>query len=158
MRRLAPIAVASAILVGTACGAGGVRPPFKPLDNAVVDTVNAAPADVIQQIATLATQEVLQVQWSSPKDGYYESQWFNVTTQQTGAGQDQNLDRVVKFRFWADPISDGTKTKLTCEAVIRTTNDPSVMERDKEAMVPPGHAGMRILDRILAGLKQRFGS
>jgi hypothetical protein len=47
---------------------------------------------------------------------------------------------------------------VTAEAVTWRTTDPSiVIEREKEMLVPPGHAGEQILRRIMNGLAERYG-
>jgi hypothetical protein len=47
---------------------------------------------------------------------------------------------------------------VTSEAVYQRTSDPSVLPRDREMIVPPGHAGDRLLQRVMDGTKQRFGT
>jgi hypothetical protein len=156
MRRLTLTTLAAAALLAAGCAAGGLRPSYEPFPNARVDTINALPADVIQEAEARLHAVNMRPNWTSPAEGFLESQWFNIVTQESGVMDRANLDRVVLLRFFADPIENG-KTKLTSEAVQLRTIDPSVMARDREMIVPPGHAGERLLRQVIDGLNQRFG-
>lgn len=156
MRRSILTGLASTAVFVNACAAGGVRPNYEPFPNARVDTINALPADVIQEAQARLVAVNMRPNWVSPEEGYLESQWFNVVTQQSGVTDVANPDRVILLRFFADPL-EGGKTKLTSEAVYQRTTDPSVMPRDREMIVPPGHAGDRLLTQVLDGVKERFG-
>jgi hypothetical protein len=149
-------ALAAVAVLAAGCASGGVRPAYEPFPNARVDTINAPPADVIQEANAGLLVVNMRPNWSSPAEGYLESQWFNVVTQESGVTDRANPDRVILLRFFADPIETG-KTKLSSEAVYLRTSDPSVMPRDREMIVPPGHAGDRLLTQIIDGMKQRFG-
>jgi hypothetical protein len=144
------------LVLGAACASGGIRPSYEPFPQARVDTVNAEPAAVIQEINSRINAENMRPQWSSPAEGFIETQWFNVVTQESGVADRGNPDRVILLRFWADPI-EGGKSKVTSEAVYRARTDPSVLPRDQEAVVPAGHAGDRALQRVIGGLRERFG-
>jgi hypothetical protein len=157
MRRLTFATLAGVTLVGAACASGGVRPSYKPFPQALVDTVNATPAAVIQELATRVSAENMRPNWTSPEEGFLETQWFNVVTQESGVMDRGNPDRYVLIRFWADPAGEG-KTQVTAEVVLKRTTDPSVLPRDQEMMAPPGSAGDRLLRRIMEGMKERFGS
>jgi hypothetical protein len=157
MRRTTLATLAGIAAFTAACAAGGVRPSYEPFPAARVDTLNGAPADVIQELSARVAAENMRPNWSSPAEGFLETQWFNVVTQESGVTDRGNADRVVLLRFWADSIAGG-KTKVTSEAVYQTDPDPSVMPRDREGLVPPGHAGDRLLQRVMDGAKQRFGT
>jgi hypothetical protein len=156
MRSLTLAALAGATAFAAACGAGGVRPSYAPLATARVDTINAEPAAVIQELVTRVNAEKMRPQWSSPAEGFLETQWFNVMTQETGKLDRNNPDQVILLRFWADPIGTG-KTKLTSEAVYLADPDISHPQRDREMEVPKGHAGDRLRARAIDGLIERFG-
>lgn len=156
MRRVTVVAIAATLAGSAACAAGGVRPGYSPFPNARVDTVNAEPADVIQELASRVVAENMRLNWNSPDEGFLETQWYNLVTRESGQTSRANPDRVILIRFWADPIGPG-RTQLTAEAVLKRTTDPSVLPRDQEMMVPPGHGGGRLLDRVIIGLHERFG-
>jgi hypothetical protein len=156
MRRSAFASLAAAVGFAAACAAGGVRPAYEPFPDARVDTINAAPADVIQEAVARTNAENMRGAWESAEEGFYETQWFNVVTQESGKMDRSNLDRVVLLRFWADPL-EGGRTVLTSEAVYSRTPDTSLPQREREMSVPPGHAGDRIRARVVDGIKERFG-
>lgn len=156
MRRSTLAALAGAAVFAVACAAGGVRPGYDPFPEARVDTLNAAPPAVIQEIVARVNAENMRPNFVSPEEGFLETQWFDVVAQRSGVSDRGNADRIILLRFWADSL-EGGRTRLTSEAVIKGNPDPSVLPRDQEMMVPPGHAGARTLDRVIAGAKERFG-
>ncbi|HEX9728504.1 MAG TPA: hypothetical protein VGA37_08375 [Gemmatimonadales bacterium] len=155
MKRMTSFAFAIVLIASAAC-ATGIRPAYSPLVNARVDTVNAEPPAIIQELATLIAAEAMYLQWQSPVEGFLETQWFNLVTRESGVTSRSDPDRVILLRFWADPIGEG-RSAVISEAVIKRTTDPSVLPRDQEMMAPPGHGGQRTLDRVLNGLRERFG-
>jgi hypothetical protein len=148
--------MATAATFAAACAAGGIRPAYEPFPDARVDTINAAPVDVIQEAVARANGENMRGAWESAEEGFFETQWFNVVTQESGKSDVANLDRVVLLRFWADPLADG-RTVLRSEAVYLRTPDTSLPQREREMSVPPGHAGDRLRTRVIDGIKERFG-
>jgi hypothetical protein len=144
------------MLLGAGCASGGLRPSYEPLPQARVDTVNAAPPAVVQELSSRLNAENIRPQWTSPDEGFLESQWYNFVTQESGVTDRANPDRVILLRFFVDPI-EGGRSRITSEAVYKRTTDPSVMPRDQEMMVPPGHQGDVLLQRILRGVKERLG-
>lgn len=118
--------------------------------------MNAGPAAVIQEIVARVSAEQMRPQFSSPAEGYMETQWFDVVSRQSGVINRAQPERYVLLRFWADSIGEG-KSRVTSEAVYKRTTDPSVMPRDQEMLVPPGSQGDRLLKAVMAGAKERFG-
>jgi hypothetical protein len=154
--RLAFPTLSGLILLGAGCASGGLRPSYEPLPQARVDTVNALPPAVVQEINSRINTENMRPQWSSPDEGFLESQWFNLVTQESGVTDRANPDRVILLRFFVDPL-EGGKSRITSEVVYKRTTDPSVLPRDQEMMVPAGHPGDQVLQRVLRGVKERFG-
>jgi hypothetical protein len=154
--RLAFSTLSGLVLLGSACASGGLRPSYEPFPQARVDTVNALPAAVIQELNSAIRTENMRPQWSSPEEGFLETQWFNVVTQESGVADRTQLERIILLRFFADPI-DGGKTRVTAEAVQVGTADPSVRGRDREIPVPTGSVGDQMLGRVMAHVQQRFG-
>ena len=157
MRRSTLTALAATAFLGAACAAGSIRPSYAPFEGARVDTVNAGPAAVIQEIVSRVSAERMSPQFSSPAEGYMETQWFDYVDQKSGAYDRNYPDRYILLRFWADSIGP-SKSRVTSEADWKRTSDPSVLPRNQEALVPPGHAGYRLLDRVMTEVKQRFGT
>jgi len=100
-------AAVALVATGIACGAGGVRPSYKPFPQAKVDTVKASPSAIIQELAARILAENMQPQWSSPAEGYLETQAYNVVTRQSGNIQNADRENYVTIRFWADSIGAG---------------------------------------------------
>ena len=155
-RRFLTAAAVALVVTGIACGAGGVRPSYKPFPQASVDTVKGSPSAVIQEAASRVLAENMQTQWVSPAEGYLETQSYNVVTRQSGNVQNADRESNVTIRVWADSIGGGL-TRVTAEATVLRTSDGSVVGRAREAAVPPGHPGDTIVHHILQGLKERFG-
>jgi hypothetical protein len=156
MRSSTLAGLAAVAALGAACAAGSIRPSYAPFEGARVDTVNAGPAAVIQEIVSQVAAERMSPQFSSPAEGYMETQWFDYFNQKSGAFDRSQPDRFILLRFWADSIGEG-KSRVTSEAVYKQTTDPSVMPRDQEMLVPPGHAGDRLQRAVMTAVKQRFG-
>lgn len=156
MRRVMAVGLAAAFAVAAAC-ASGVRPSYEPFPQAEVDTVNATPTQAIQELASRVGAEGIQLQWSSPEEGYLETMWYNIVSRESGVTDRSNPERIIKLRFWADPVGTD-RAVVTAEAVVQRTTDPSIVyERDREMLAPPGHAGGQILNRVLERLRERYG-
>ncbi len=142
------------VTAALSCG-GGLRPYLTPLPDAVIDTLDVLPADLIREIATLVTAEGLVINVSSPEEGYLETRWHDLDTV---ADDTPFTDprRQTLLRFFAD-LSGDDETRLAAEAVVRRTLDPSVPSREGEMMAPPGHPGYEILRRVMTALDDRFG-
>jgi hypothetical protein len=144
-----------ATALAMSCG-GGLRPYLTPLPDAVIDTLDVLPADVIREIATLVTAEGLVIRISSPEEGYLETDWYDLGAAAPGGTPFTDPRRSTLLRFFANPEGD-EETRLAAEAVVRRTLDPSVPSREGEMMAPPGHPGNEMLRRVLAALDSRFG-
>jgi hypothetical protein len=110
---------------------------------------------VITEIAGLVTVEGLAIRWNSPIEGYLETEWYDVVARRSGSENTLDPERVVRLRFFADPVRQG-ETELVSEAVLRHMVDPSLPPRELEVMVPPGHGGDQILRRVLDAVRVRF--
>src|SRR5437899_2404572 len=85
-----------------ACSPVTTRPPFQPLPEALVVTVNAPPARVAAAAAAWLAGEGLIVVQTSPRDGYVETAWYDAHTKatHTGGGDVPDLAGTVKLRCW----------------------------------------------------------
>ena len=155
-RRFLTVAAVTLVATGIACGAGGVRPSYKPFPQASVDTIKGSPSAIIQEANARLLADNMLIQWSSPTEGYLETQSYNVVTRQSGNVQNQDRESNVTIRVWADSIS-ANLTRVTAEASVLRSSDGSVVGRAAQAPVPPGHPGDVIVHRLLTGLHERFG-
>jgi hypothetical protein len=150
------LATAGAVLtLALGCGSIGARPYLTPLPDAIIDTVPGEPAAVIGELQTLVMGEGLAVRVSSPAEGFLETEWYDVV-RRGPVGGSLDPQRIVRIRFLADAVS-GSTSLLTSEAVTLRAFDPSVPDRQNEVMVPPGHSGAQILERILIALRNDLG-
>ncbi len=147
----------SALLLLAACTPATTRPPFPPYPQALSLVLNARPERIIPEIAALVAAEGMRVEWASPRDGFLETAWYDTAARHAVARDEvANLAATVKLRCWADPYVPG-QTRLTVEPVYRPLYDPSRTERDLELVVPLGHEGRRIAERLVGALKEKFG-
>ena len=147
----------AAVAACAACGAVNERPYLNPLPNAVVDTVHSLAAALITEIETLVIAEGMEIQRSSPREGYLETKWYDTEAGRTGGGRTRDPHSVVRLRFFASPIGEEL-TELTAEAVMRHTLDPSLPERENERMVSRDHPGDALLNRVLTAVEEHFGA
>ena len=113
------------------------------------------PADaVIRELAAEAQAEGLHLLFVSPEEGYLETEWYDLGTRQAVQPDARDLDRVVKLRFFADPVAG--KTRLMAECVTRIFYDPSLPPRELERMTPEGHPGRALLEEVLRQTRRRL--
>ncbi len=147
--------LAAALAVGCP-SVGTVRPPFRPLPEAFLDTLAMEPAVLLAELASHCLELGFAIEVSSELDRYLETRWFNLATGRPDDGDLIRPDRVIRLRFWIDPLGP-LGYQVTSEVVYRRVADPSLPDRESELMVPPGHEGEQILVRILDGVKEQLG-
>ncbi len=106
---------------------------------------------VTESLATSLRRVGVVVRTSEPREGYLESQWFDVQAHRAASDPFDRLDSIVKLRFFADPAFG--HTRLFAECVVRIAWDPSVPQRDLERTPAQGHPGLALLDSVLAVMK-----
>ncbi len=134
-----------------ACGAGAVRPTFRPFPEAITDTVAGEPETIVEQLSELLQDEGIELRWVRMHEGYVETKWFDPVTGETGGGRSLNTDGVVRLRFWTD-LALEHESVVVGEAVHRRVVDPSLPVRETEAHVTPEHPGYEILQHIFESL------
>jgi len=145
------------LLAATAAGCaglGGVRPHYGPVPGSVLIQLDQPADAVIRALATEVQTAGLRLVFISPEEGYLETEWYDTVTRQSGPAGSRDLDRVVKLRFFADPVAG--KTRLMAESVTRITFDPSMPQRELERMAPDGSAGRVLLDDLLRQARRRL--
>lgn len=108
-------------------------------------------AVVTESLATSLGRVGLPVRTSEPREGYLESQWFDVQAHRQASDPFTRLDSIVKLRFFADPAFG--HTRLFAECVVRIAWDPSVPPRDLERTPAAGHPGLALLDSVLTVMR-----
>lgn len=155
-RRVARTALWLALAAaGFGCASfGGVRPRYGPVPGSLLLQLDPQPDAVVRVLATEVQTAGLRLVFVSPEEGYLETEWYNLGTRQSEQPGARDLDRVVKLRFFADPVAG--KTRLLAECVNRIVYDPSMPERELERMVPDGSPGRTLLDDILRQARRRL--
>lgn len=142
------------LIAAQACGGASVRPYLTPLPQAVVDTLRGDAGAMVLHLSALLTADAIGISRVSDAEGYLESGRFDAS-RVVGDTVPPSISRVVRLRFWIDPIGEG-EVQVAAEAVIELTMDPSLPPRQREIMVPPDHPGWDALERMLADLRRRF--
>lgn len=135
----------------SACGAGGVRPTFRPFPQAIVDTVVGEPEEIVEHLSELLQAEGIELRWVRIREGYVETKWFDPVDGTTGGGRSLNTAGIVRLRFWTDIVMEH-QSVVVGEAVRRRVVDPSLPVRETEVHVPEDHLGYVILLRVLEAL------
>lgn len=146
--------LALSLVVVQACGGANVRPYYAPLPLAEVDTLRGDPPQIVDYLTEALRADSIQLHVVSTEEGYVESRKFDVRPLVEGSTR-VPISAVIRLRFWIDPIGDG-ETQVTAEAVTERTVDPSLPQREREVVVPTGHAGLALLQRIREDLRNRF--
>ena len=146
------------LLLIAACTPVTTRPDFRPDPRALVVILNARPERVTAGIDSLVPADSLEVWRFNVRDGYVETAWYDTRARRTRHHKRDvtDLGATVKIRFWADPWVPG-QTRLTVEPIYRPRVDPSRTERDLEVILSKDDEGYKIAQKLIEGLKQRFG-
>jgi hypothetical protein len=143
------------ILVAAACGS--VRPYVRPLPGAPTDTLQVEAAQLITVVHAVLLGEGLQIRVNSPEEGYLETEWYDLGRRQSGGERTRRPHDVVRFRFFADPLSD-EEAVLVSEVVYRISLDPSVPVRQREVLVTADHPAYEMLERIWSTVQMVEGT
>ncbi len=154
VRRVVPCLVAGSLV--WACTAVSTRPHFEPLPGALVDTLGIGPGQAIRTLASELEAFGLVVQTQSPAEGYLETRWYDPVARRSVGREHRRPGQVFRLRAYADSVPP-LSCQLVLETVYRRTADPSAPGREEEILVPPGHPGDSLTQRVLDGLRRRFG-
>ncbi len=153
---IATLVFVVAVLGILGCDPATDRPAFGPFAGSTIDTIQATPDVVIERLADVIDSMGILKRSQSVRDGYLDTRGYNVQDTRPRERDLYNPERVVVFRFWADPMSRG-RTRLTGEATYLKTHDPSLQTRLAETLVTPDHPGHAQLRAILDALKSQAG-
>ncbi|HXF94492.1 MAG TPA: hypothetical protein VNI61_00180 [Gemmatimonadales bacterium] len=145
-------------LVATGCNPYTTRPPFVPLPDAPVAYVDAPRERVVPALRTWLEARGFRIDHAEPLDGYLVTAWYDPENKRSFSTERDvpNLARTFRLRCWLDPDVPGA-TRIVVEAVYRPVYDPSRTPRDLEVLVPEGHEGRAVAERLMAEMKERFG-
>jgi len=140
-----------------ACSPVTTRPDFLPSPQALHGTVDATRQQLVPEIATWLAAAGLPVASRSVQDGYAETVWQRAESPAPPAASHAPPAALpVKLRVWVDPYIPGSST-LVVEVVYRPFVDPSRSPRELEVLVPSGHPGYVIGERLIEAMRKRFG-
>jgi len=156
--RLAPgrSALVPASWLLLACTAASTRPRFEPLPGALVDTLRVGPGQAIASLALELQAAGLVIRAQSPAEGYLETRWYDPVTRRSVGRDHRHVGLVFRLRAYADSVPP-LSSQLVVETVYRRTADPSAPGREEEILVPPGHPGDSLTQRVLDRLRRQFG-
>ncbi len=144
-------AICTLLVAFAACATGGLRPRYGARPDARALDVPDSADRIVTVLETRARAFGLGIVRSVPREGYLETAWYDLGARAPTGPPFENLDRIVKLRFFADPWQG--KTRVLAECVWRIAWDPSTPERDLERMVPADHPGRALLDSVLVAIK-----
>ncbi len=150
-----PLSLSLFPFVALACTAITVRPTYRPFPLAVFDTLTAKPDEIIAGAVDGIAALGLVVRVATPAEGYVETRWYDVEAHRSRRTV-TDPDRTVRIRVWADLVAP-LQSQVVIEAVRRRSLDPSVPEREDEAMVPPGSRGDSLAQALRRAIAARFG-
>ena len=150
------VGIGLGLLMLTACYPATTRPGFMPMPQAATREVELFIPEATQQLAIALDAEQVPVRRTEARDGWLETEWFDVKTLKPTKARHLG-DQVVKIRAWVDPAKPNYSL-ITVEAVFRPFADPSRDERSLEREVPNDHpVAMRVF-RILDSLARKYRS
>ena len=133
-----------------ACFPTTTRPPFKPEPSAPTFEVELQVPQATRALAVALDGDSIPVHRTEAKDGWLETEWFDVNTLRATTRRPLGPD-IVKVRAFVDP-SRPNHSNITIETIYRPYADPSRPERQLEQQVA---ANSVILARIV-GLATRL--
>jgi hypothetical protein len=135
-----------ACVVG-ACFPSTTRPPFPVEPSAPVTDIALTAGPATRAIALALDADSIPVRRTEARDGWLETDWFDVHTMKPTTQRRLGPD-VVKVRAFVEPSSPNHST-ITVETVYRPLADPSTPPRALEQQVPVNHP---VAGKVLAAL------
>jgi hypothetical protein len=138
-----------------ACYPATTRPDFLPMPSASTTEVELGVPQATRAIAIALDADSIPVRRTEARDGWLESDWFDVATMRP-TGRRRLGAGVVKVRAWIDP-SRPNHSNITVETVFRPRADPSQPERELERQVPINHPVSGRVVKALGDVSRTYG-
>lgn len=135
----------SGVVVLTACFPTTTRPAFTPVPSAPTFEIELLVPQATRALALALDADSIPVRRTEAKDGWLETDWFDVKTLRATTRRPLGPD-IVKLRAFIDP-SRPNHSNITIETVYRPLADPSRADRELEQQVS---ANSVMLSRIVA--------
>lgn len=142
---------ALAVLLAGCGSMGGARPRWSALPDAVLMQSDRPPVELLGELYSVLRTRGFAIDLIAPREGFLETRWYDLSSRTATEPPFRHFDRIVKLRFFADPVQG--RTRLLAECVRRIAWDPSLPERELERMVPLDHPGRLLLDSLIAPFK-----
>lgn len=144
-----------ASIITTACQPETSRPFYAPVTGAAMTQVDLPVPEATTLVAERLKADSIPVARVEPKDGFFETPWFDTAT-----GQPTRARRlgpgVVQVRGWVDPTKIG-HSNITIETLYRPLADPSLPDRELDRQVPPDHPTRKRVDALIQVLTKEHG-
>jgi len=141
-------------LLALGCRPYSPRPSFPPVTGAPMGEINLEVAAATEALADVFRSDSLPLRRVELRDGYLETDWFDV-----GSKQPTRTRRlgpaVVQIRAWVDPSKPGS-SRMTVETVFRPLADPSLPARDLDRQVPRDHPTAKRVAEVVEELVKLY--
>ncbi len=138
-----------------ACFPTTTRPPFQAMPSAATFEIQLLVPQATRALALALDADSIPVRRTEPRDGWLETDWFDVRTLRSTAARRLG-EEIVKVRAFIDPSSANHST-ITLEAVYRPLADPSRPVRELEQHVPVSSVIMARLVTLTTRLAKQYG-
>ena len=138
-----------------ACYPATTRPAFLPAPAAPSFEVELGVPEATRLVALALDGDSLPVRRTETRDGWLETDWYDLTTRRATTQRPIGPD-IVKIRAFVDP-SRPNHVQITVEVVYRPLADPSRTERELEQQVPSTHPLLARVVGLMTKLAQEHG-
>lgn len=138
-----------------ACYPTTTRPHFSPQPAAAVVIVELFVPQATREVALALDADSIPVRRTEPRDGWIESEWFDIRTMRRTSRRRLGLE-IVKVRAFIDP-DKANHSAVTIETVHIPVADPSRDERSLERQVPATHPVSIKVAGLVNRLSRQFG-
>ena len=154
MRRI-PGSVLWALGFLVACFPTTTRPPFSAVPSAPAFDIELLVPQATRALALALDADSIPVRRTEAKDGWLETDWFDVHTLRATTRRPLGPE-VVKVRAFIDP-SRPNHSNITIETVFRPIADPSRADRELEQQVPPNSVVLARVVTLMTKLARQYG-
>jgi hypothetical protein len=146
---------AVALALVASCYPSTTRPDVVPFPEAPRIEVELFVPRATQVVALALDADSIPVRRTEPRDGWLETEWFDMTTLAPVEGRTLGPE-VVQVRAYIDP-GRPNHSVIIIETVYRAYADPSRPARDVERQVPDGHPVAVRLEAVMSRLAEEYG-
>ena len=138
-----------------ACFPATTRPTFAPLPSASTFEIKLLVPQATRALALALDADSIPVLRTEAKDGWLETDWFDVRTLRATTRRALGPE-IVKIRAFVDP-SRPDHSIITVETVFRPVADPSRPARELEEQVPAKSVILARVVAVMTKLARQYG-